>query len=74
MPSYLQPFKGEIMQIFVTFLKQQSPSPLSADAHGWLELPDGRRFQPCISEFRFNTQPQARRRRPWWSRLMGLRG
>ncbi|EKS7779994.1 phage filamentation protein Fil family protein [Edwardsiella piscicida] len=61
------------MQIFVTYLKQQSPSPLAASSHGWLELPNGRRFQPCISEFRFNDKVQARRR-PWWMRLMGLRG
>ncbi|WP_423732308.1 phage filamentation protein Fil family protein [Hafnia paralvei] len=62
------------MQVFIKLLKKQSPAPqLAADAHGWLELPDGRRWSPCVSEFRFN-KPQQATRRPWWFRLMGLRG
>ncbi|MGO3012673.1 MAG: phage filamentation protein Fil family protein [Hafnia alvei] len=62
------------MQVFIKLLKKQSPAPqLAADAHGWLELPDGRRWAPCVSGFRFN-KPQQAKRRPWWFRLMGLRG
>ncbi|EKN5091454.1 hypothetical protein DYG62_20980 [Yersinia enterocolitica] len=62
------------MQIFIRYLERQSPTPqLASDSHGWLELPDGRRWSPCVSEFSFNKLQQAKRRR-WWFRLMGLRG
>ncbi|WP_392738480.1 phage filamentation protein Fil family protein [Serratia ureilytica] len=67
------------MKVFAHFLKQQSPSPqLPSYGHGWLELPNGQRWQPCASRVVFSRgcalQPIQARRRPWWFRLMGLRG
>lgn len=35
------------MQPFVTYLKRQSPPPqLASGATGWLELPNGQRWNP----------------------------
>lgn len=67
------------MKVFAQLLKRQSPAPqLASYGHGWIELPNGQRWQPCASRVVFSggsvvpgKQPK---RRPWWSRLMGLRG
>ena len=57
------------MKAFVTYLKQQSPSmQLASGSTGWLELPNGKRWNPG-HQFKFcSEQP----RRPWWQRLMGM--
>jgi hypothetical protein len=59
------------MKAFVTYLKKQSPTPqLASGTIGWIELPNGQRWNPG-HQFKFNThQP----RRPWWRRLMGISG
>ncbi|WP_279026863.1 phage filamentation protein Fil family protein [Gibbsiella quercinecans] len=67
------------MKVFAHFLKQQSPSPqLPSYGHGWIELPNGQRWQPCASRVVFSGDSVApgkrAKRRPWWFRLMGLRG
>ncbi|WP_447885724.1 phage filamentation protein Fil family protein [Serratia fonticola] len=68
------------MKAFAQYLKRQSPAPqLPSYGHGWIELPNGQRWQPCASRVVFlggSVVPgkQAKRRRPWWFRLMGLRG
>ncbi|MCB5303234.1 phage filamentation protein Fil family protein [Yersinia bercovieri] len=67
------------MKVFANYLKQQSPSQqLSHFDHGWIELPNGQRWQPCASRVVFlgeSRKPifKAKHRR-WWFRLMGLRG
>ncbi|MFE8047580.1 phage filamentation protein Fil family protein [Brenneria goodwinii] len=59
-------------------LKSQSPSPqLANHGHGWIELPNGQRWQPsaCRVQFGKGRLPHVRiKRRSWWRRLMGLRG
>ncbi|ELY4106279.1 DUF2724 domain-containing protein [Cronobacter sakazakii] len=36
------------MRPFVTYLTEQSPSPqLNAFSHGWIELPNGQRWNPA---------------------------
>ncbi len=67
------------MITFVTRLRHHSPPPeLPCHGHGWIELPDGRRWQPGTGQVTFSggavfvSRPVARRR--WWFRLMGLRG
>lgn len=65
------------MQSFVSRLKRQSPSPLASYGHGWLELPNGQRWQPSASEVVFakGKKPLVQaRRRSIWARLFGLRG
>ncbi|MCK7150944.1 DUF2724 domain-containing protein [Enterobacter roggenkampii] len=58
------------MKAFVTYLKKESPAmQLASGSTGWLELPNGQRWNPGHS-FKFNA---ATPRRPWWRRLMGLR-
>ncbi|WP_071706515.1 phage filamentation protein Fil family protein [Yersinia ruckeri] len=58
------------MKIFARYLKQQSPSPqLGSYGHGWIELPNGQRWQPCTSRVVF----LGALRHPWWFRLMGLK-
>lgn len=48
------------MKAFVTYLKRQSPAPqLASDANGWLELPNGKRWNPG-HQFKF-TGHQVRR-------------
>lgn len=48
------------MKAFVTYLKRQSPVPqLASDAHGWLELPDGKRWNPG-HQFNFTAKPVRR--------------
>lgn len=42
------------MKPFVTYLKRQSPSPqLASGSTGWLELPNGRRWNPGHT-YKFN--------------------
>ncbi|HDO7030486.1 phage filamentation protein Fil family protein [Klebsiella pneumoniae] len=57
------------MKAFVTYLKHQSPSmQLASGSTGWIELPNGQRWNPShVHKF---TAVQPRRR--WWHRLMGL--
>lgn len=39
------------MVVFVNFLKRNSPPPqLPAYGHGWLALPDGKRWNPADVE------------------------
>ncbi|NIC26548.1 phage filamentation protein Fil family protein [Serratia plymuthica] len=44
--------------------------------HGWLELPDGRHFQPKVTDVQFipgMRKPFMSRPRPrWFARLMGI--
>jgi hypothetical protein len=66
------------MKIFAQLLKQQSPSiQLPSFGHGWLELPNGQRWQPTASKVMFlggKRIPQVQiKRRPWWIRIMGIR-
>ncbi|CNH40230.1 DUF2724 domain-containing protein [Yersinia ruckeri] len=66
------------MKIFARYLKQQSPSPqLGSYGHGWIELPNGQRWQPCTSRVVFlgalRKPVLKNKRRPWWFRLMGLK-
>lgn len=57
------------MQPFVTYLKRQSPPPqLASGATGWLELPNGQRWNHG-HQHKFNAGSY---RRPWWWRMMGL--
>ncbi|QCT18504.1 hypothetical protein FEM41_02035 [Jejubacter calystegiae] len=52
---------------FVTWLTEQSPTPqLKAWGNGWIELPDGRRWNPGLS-VKFNGQAP---RPPFWRRLL----
>lgn len=55
------------MKAFVTYLKKPSPPmQLASGSTGWIELPNGQRWNPSHSH-KFNAcQP----RRPWWFRLM----
>ncbi|MEE8731132.1 MAG: phage filamentation protein Fil family protein [Rahnella inusitata] len=67
------------MKVFAQLLKQQSPSAqLPSYGHGWLELPNGQRWQPAASKVAFLSgcrHPMVKiKRRSWWFRLMGLRG
>jgi len=51
---------------------------LQSYGHGWLELPNGQRWQPAANKVAFlsgQRHPMVKiKRRPWWFRLMGLRG
>lgn len=61
------------MFIFVRFLKKQSVAQqLPSYGHGWLELPNGQRWQPSASRAQFvNGRPQVQaRRRSFFSRLL----
>lgn len=67
------------MKVFAQLLKQQSPTiQLQSYGHGWLELPNGQRWQPVASKVAFISgyrNPMVKiKRGPWWFRLMGLRG
>ncbi|AZP51374.1 DUF2724 domain-containing protein [Rahnella aquatilis] len=67
------------MKVFAQLLKQQSPTiQLQSYGHGWLELPNGQRWQPAASKVAFLSGQRHTmvkiKRRPWWTRLMGLRG
>lgn len=67
------------MQVFTRLLQKQSPSiQLPSYGHGWLELPNGQRWQPAASKVQFLSGCRSpvvnAKRRPWWFRLMGLRG
>lgn len=67
------------MKVFANYLKQQSPSQqLNHFGHGWIELPNGQRWQPCTSRVVFLGESRKpifkTKRRRWWFHLMGLRG
>lgn len=54
------------MKAFVTYLKEQSPAmQLSSGTTGWIELPNGQRWNPG-HQYKFNGRLP---RRPWWQRL-----
>lgn len=54
------------MKAFVTYLKKESPAmQLASSSTGWLELPNGQRWNPSHS-YKFNTRSP---RRPWWMRF-----
>ncbi|WP_146226787.1 phage filamentation protein Fil family protein [Serratia symbiotica] len=43
------------MKAFAQYLKRQSPAPqLASFGHGWIELPNGQRWQPCASRVVFS--------------------
>lgn len=57
-------------------LKEQSPSP-QQENKGWLELPNGQRFQPTPSQAYFSPKSNkprmpAPKKRRWLVRLMGI--
>lgn len=57
------------MKAFVTYLKSESPAiQLPSGSAGWIELPNGQRWNPGHM-YKFNGQLP---RRPWWRHLMGL--
>lgn len=57
------------MKAFVTYLKKESsPMQLASGSTGWIELPNGQRWN-LGHMYKFNAQQP---RRPWWRRLMGL--
>lgn len=59
------------MKTFVNFLKRQSPPmQLASFGHGWLELPNGKRWQPSPAAKLFK---QATRRSAF-SRMLGIGG
>ncbi|HBC0641555.1 TPA: phage filamentation protein Fil family protein [Serratia marcescens] len=67
------------MKAFAHYLKRQSPAPqLASFGHGWIELPNGQRWQPCASRVVFSgdsvTPGKQAKRRPRWFRLMRMRG
>ena len=48
------------MKAFVTYLKRQAPTQqLASDANGWLELPNGKRWNPG-HQFKFNAAEPVR--------------
>ncbi|GLW38728.1 phage filamentation protein Fil family protein [Pectobacterium actinidiae] len=56
-------------------LKEKSPSP--QDNKGWLELPNGQRFQPTPAQAYFapwSKKPYmpVPKKRHWFARLMGI--
>lgn len=57
------------MKAFVTYLRNESPAmQLPSGSTGWIELPNGQRWNPGHM-YKFNARQP---RRPWWRRLMGL--
>lgn len=57
------------MKAFVTYLKKESPAmQLASGSTGWLELPDGQRWNPG-HQYKFNTCVH---RRPFWARLFSV--
>lgn len=57
------------MKAFVTYLKKPSPPMQRASGStGWIELPNGQRWNPSHS-YKFNAGSTPR---PWWHRLSGL--
>jgi len=60
------------MKAFVTYLKKESPvMQLASGSTGWLELPNGQRWNPAHT-YKFNTRQ--RRRSPFRQLLQLLRG
>lgn len=56
---------------FVTYLKNQSPTPqLNAHGHGWIELPNGQLWNPAT---RFNFVAN-KARRPGWRTFLNRIG
>ncbi|HDS5355021.1 TPA: DUF2724 domain-containing protein [Enterobacter kobei] len=59
------------MKAFVTYLKNESPAmQLASGSTGWLELPNGQRWNPG-HQHKFNCRLPVR---PWWRRLFGIKG
>jgi len=58
------------MKSFVSYLKRQSPpQQLPSFTNGWLELPNGQRWNPG-HQYKFNARLP---RRPWWHRLFRMK-
>lgn len=54
------------MKAFVTYLKKESPAmQLASGTTGWIELPNGQRWNPG-HHYKFNG---CLPRRPWWQRI-----
>ncbi|WP_213703288.1 phage filamentation protein Fil family protein [Klebsiella aerogenes] len=54
------------MKAFVTYLKHQSPPmQLASGSTGWIELPDGRRWNPGHVHKFTGYFPRS----PWWQRF-----
>ena len=61
------------MKSFVSYLKKQSPpAQLSSGSTGWLELPDGRRWNPSHI-YKFNAQ-QVAKPMPFWRQMIKFWG
>lgn len=59
------------MKSFVTYLKSESPAmELSSGATGWIELPNGQRWNPAHT-YKFNGSLP---RRSWFQRFFRLLG
>ncbi|EOL9003701.1 phage filamentation protein Fil family protein [Cronobacter turicensis] len=59
------------MRPFVSYLTEQSPSPqLNAFSHGWIELPNGQRWNPA-TRYKFTGKSP---RCPLWRRLLNIKG
>lgn len=57
------------MKAFVTYLKKESPAKqLASGSTGWLELPNGQRWNPG-HQYKFNARVS---HRPFWARLFGV--
>ncbi|WP_375601719.1 phage filamentation protein Fil family protein [Enterobacter hormaechei] len=57
------------MKAFVTYLKKESPAmQLASGSTGWIELPNGQRWNPGHVH-KFTAHQPCRR---WWHRLMEL--
>jgi hypothetical protein len=57
------------MKPFVTYLKRQSPPmQLASGGTGWLELPNGQRWNPG-HKYKFDGRSS---RHPLWLRLFGI--
>jgi hypothetical protein len=57
------------MKAFVTYLKKESPAmQLASGSTGWIELPNGQRWNPG-HQYKFNTRVP---RRSSWFRLLEI--
>lgn len=58
------------MKSFASYLKRQSPPmQLPSFSNGWLEMPNGQRWNPG-HQYKFNARQSGRR---WWHRLFRVK-